>query len=536
MIDLIVKNVTYLDVFERRFKKGDIAVSGGSFCHDCGEAKEVIDGTGLFAVPSFIDGHIHIESSLVPPAEFAGLVIPHGTGAVIADPHEIVNVLGSAGMDFMLENSKDLDLDVFFAVPSCVPASPFDESGGEFGVREVKEYLKNPRVVALGEMMNYPGVLVGNKGCSEKIAAAKEAGKVIDGHAPCLSGEELKKYVSAGIDSDHECTSLEEAKEKYALGQWIMIREGTASKNLETLIGMFDEKYADRCLLVTDDIHAGDILKGGHIDGIIRKAIALGAKPELCCTYASYNAARRFGLKKRGAISEGYTADFVLLSDLESFTIEKTFLKGREVFAPKLKKEVPCEVLDTMHIDSVKAEDFKPGKAKVIGIIPRSILTEDLGYAEGISAKEDILALAVCERHKNTGHMGKCYLKGYGLKRGAVATSISHDSHNIIAVGENEEDMAAAVNAVREMGGGMAAVSGGKVIAALPLKVGGIMSELSARETAELENEVKAAARKLGVYENVDPFMTLSFMALSVIPRLKLTTLGVVDVDKFELI
>ncbi len=543
--DLVVKNAQILNVFTETFERADIAVKEGIIVGiGAYSGVEEVDGTGKYAVPAFIDGHVHLESSIVSPAQYAKAVLPHGTAAVVTDPHEITNVLGKEGFEYMLQEGANLPLDMYFMIPSCVPATPFDETGASVSAADVAEWLQNPRVLGLAEMMNYPGVLFRDKEVLQKLAAAQRAGKRIDGHAPALTGNSLNAYIAAGVRSDHECTNADEGKEKIRKGQWVMVREGTASRNLRALLPLFEKPYCDRCTLVTDDKHPGDLIEEGHIDHIVRRAIAQGANVINAYKMASYNTANYFGLSQNGAVAAGYFADLLLLDDLEKVSISAAYKRGKRVdsllkdIGEKTDNPYAERVRNTVRIAPVKASDFalKKAREKVIGLVAGEILTTDEGYASGVDTQKDICKLAVVERHKGTGHIGVAFVKGYGLQKGAVATSIAHDSHNVIVVGTNDRDMAFAVSEMQRMQGGMVVVNEGKTVAELPLPIAGLTCDLEARVCQETLGTVKAAAHGLGVKKTIDPFMTLSFASLAVIPTLRLTTLGVVDVTKFELL
>ncbi len=545
--ELVIKNVNYLNVFTESFEKADIAVNNGMIV-GIGkyEGKEEINAEGKTLVPGFIDGHTHLESSVVSPKQYCKAVVPHGTVAVVTDPHEITNVLGKVGFEFIYDEVKNLPLDVYFMVPSCVPATPFDESGADLTIEDMEELIRKPRVLGLAEMMNFPGVLFSDCAVIDKLTLAKRCEKLIDGHAPQVSGKQICAYIGAGISSDHECVTEAEAKERVSLGQWIMIREGTAGKNLEALVGLLKKPYCDRCMFATDDKHPGELELWGHIDYIIKKAIKLGADPVCAYKAASFNAAQRFGLREHGAIAPGYKADFVILDDVKRVKISSVYKSGVRVddrvgeMVDSLKDENPFSKVayDTVHIVPVTAENFKIKKdrEKVIGLVKGQILTTDEGYAAEVDVQNDICKLSVVERHNATGNMACAYIKGYGLKKGAVATSIAHDSHNIICVGVNDEDMAAAVSRLAEIHGGMVVIEDGEVLAELSLPVGGIMCDLDVLTAEKSLYMVKNAAYELGVSRGIDPFMTLSFASLAVIPTLRLTTKGVVDVNKFELL
>ena len=544
--DLVIKNATYLNMFSNEFLKGDIAIAGGLIV-GIGEysAKNEVNVEGKVVCPGFIDAHIHLESSLVTPAEFAKAVISHGTTTVITDPHEIANVMGIDGINYMLEATYNLPVDVHFMIPSCVPATPMDESGAELGHLLVDHLYEHPRVIGLAEMMNFEGVINGDDQCIQKILGAQHHHKKIDGHAPGLSGNRLNAYISAGVYSDHECYDFDNALEKLRKGQFIMIREGTAAHNLEALSPLINAKYHSRCMFATDDKHPNDLLEKGHIDYIVNQAIKYGVNPLLAIKIATHEAARYFNLNNKGAIAPGYLADIVVLDKMEDFTVEKVFKRGQLVYAdgqvldfelPDINPKLLDHAHNTFKVKEVDATDFKLGDAPVIGLTSGELLTANCGRSSGISVDDDILKVAVVERHKGTGHIGLSYLKGYGMKTGAVATSISHDSHNIIAVGTNDEDIALAVNTIVEANGGICVVKDGKVIGQVELQIAGLMSEEPLEVVNDKLEEAKAKAFQLGVPEGIDPFMTLSFISLPVIPDLRVTTTGVFDVTKWEYI
>ncbi len=542
--DLVIKNASVLNVFTEEFENTDIAVKDGIITGLGNyEGIKEIDAQGKAIVPGFIDSHLHLESSVVSPAQYCKAVMPHGTSAIIADPHEITNVLGKTGFLYMLEEGKNLPLDIFFTVPSCVPATPFDEAGAVLTADHIEELMALPNVLGLAEMMNYSGVLSCDPDVLSKLDIALNKKKQIDGHAPSLSEKALNAYALAGAHSDHECTTLNEAIEKIRLGQWIMIREGTACKNLEALLPLFKHPYCHRCMLCTDDKHSGELAREGHIDHIIRKAIALGASPVNAYKMATFNPSIYFGLENRGALAPGYIADFVILEDIKTVKIHSVYKNG-EIIDRKIldttarQNPYSDSVRNTVKIQNVTPDSFrlKKEQEKVIGLVAGQILTTDEGYATKVDLNKDICKLAVVERHRKTGNIGIAFVKGYGLRSGAIATSIAHDAHNIIVAGTNDEDMAFAVKQIHEMQGGMAAVENGKVLSALPLPIAGLMCDLDANICEEKMAELKETAHSLGVHKNIDPFMTLSFSSLAVIPTLRLTTKGVVDVNKFELI
>ena len=538
--DLVLKNATYVNVFPNELCRGDIAVAEGLIV-GMGQYRGRVeaDVSGKIVLPGFIDAHIHLESSLVSPKEFAKAVLPHGTTTVITDPHEIANVMGTDGIEYMLQATEDLPVDVRFMLPSCVPATPLDESGANLDYRAIDSFYDHPRVQGLAEMMNFVGIINGDSQVVEKIVASQAHHKKNDGHAPGLTGNDLNAYIAAGVYSDHECSNVEEAMAKLERGQFIMIREGTAARNLEALAPLLCEKYIERCMFCTDDKHPNDLLEKGHIDYIVKKAISLGADPIMAVKAAGYTAARYFLLNNRGAIAPGYLADFVVIDNWENFEIEMVYKKGklmydgvlREFDTPEIDPYLVKRAHDTFHVAPLSAADFTDKRPHaVIGMVPGEIVSEDAGYADHIDLEQDILKIAVIERHKNTHHIGLGYIKGYGLKHGTVATSISHDSHNIIVVGTSEEDMAAAANRIVENRGGITVMDGGQILGEVALPIAGIMSDDSLVMVNSALEAAKDEAFRLGVSRGIDPFMTLSFMALPVIPSLRLTTRGVFDV------
>ena len=547
--DLVLKNAKILNVFTRELEEGDVAVKDGVIVGiGSYSGEEEIDLEGKIICPGLIDGHIHIESSMLSPSEFAKAVIPHGTTAVITDPHEIANVAGTDGISFMLESSKDLPMDIFFMLPSCVPATPLDESGAVLTATELEPFYKEDRVLGLAELMNSYGTVNGDEDIISKINGAKANGKTIDGHAPALTGNGLNAYIAAGVKSDHECFTFEEAKEKLKRGQWIMIRQGTAAKNLSSLLPLFDDKYTDRCMLVTDDKHPGDLISQGHIDYIVREAVKAGKSPFNAVKMASFNAATYFGLKDRGAVAPGYIADLIVVSDLKDFNVEKVFKNGKLVAEDgELKADIKSAPVDevkykrvchSFNMPKVTADSFKitgtGSKKRVIKVVTGEIITDEVivdSSSPEAEPDKDISKIAVIERHKGTGHIGLGFVTGYGLKKGAIASSVAHDSHNLIVAGTNDEDMAIAANAVLENEGGLAVAVDGKLIGTLALPLGGLMCEQDAASVEEKLVVLKEQARVLGVPEGIDPFMTLAFTALPVIPKLRIITKGVVDVN-----
>lgn len=564
--DLVMKNAVFVNVFTGKLQEGDIAIAQGVIAGigssagagTTGDAvsyhgRTEIDMAGRVICPGLIDAHIHLESSLVAPVEFAKAVIPHGTTAVVTDPHEIANVMGTAGIDYMMEATKGLPLDVFFMLPSCVPATPMDESGALLSSSDIKKYYRDPRVLGLAEMMDFFGVVKEDEQCLLKIDDAEVCGRKIDGHAPRLSGKDLNAYVAAGISTDHECADIDEAIAKIERGQMVMIREGTAAHNLDALIPLLTSGYADRCMFCSDDKHPSDLLHKGHIDELIRRSVAAGADPVLAVKTGSFNAARHFQLNDRGAVAPGYLADLTVVDDLEDLNIVQVYKNGRLVFdeagndvsgsigtgqlvdivPPAINKSLDIAAHDTFRNHFFLEKDFHDsGTRAVIGTVDGEITTTRQGFSQSIQVDKDILKVAVIERHHGTGHVGIGYLNGYGLRSGAVATSFSHDSHNIIVVGTSDGDMACAVNRLTENRGGIVVESGGEILGEVKLGIAGLMSDESL-ETVDLELETaRTAARSLGVNPEIDPFMTLSFLSLPVIPELRITTRGVFDVTE----
>ena len=551
---LVLKNARIVNVFTQSVETGDIAIEGG---YIVGIGKDL---GGAYVCPGFLDGHIHIESSMTSPGEFERAVVPHGTIAVITDPHEIANVAGTAGIRFMMQSAQKLDLDVYFMLPSCVPATDLDESGAELLARDLEPFYADEKVLGLAEMMNAFGVTHGDKGCFEKLVQARSLKKAIDGHAPALSGKELNAYVTAGIRSDHECSDFEEAKEKFARGQWIMIRQGTAAKNLKALMGMFEDPYYQRCLLVTDDKHPGDLIRIGHIDAIIREAVSMGADPIRAIRMGTLNAAAYFGLHDMGAVAPGYKADLAVFDDLRTLNVKQVY-KGGKLVAENGKMlhqkekntdwstEIKERVFHSFHrvpitVEELQLKETTGTHQRVIDMVAHELITKERieewkelpGVAPGVDISRDIVKLAAIERHKNTGHVGLGFLGKYGLKKGAVATSIGHDSHNLVIAGVTDEDMVLAGNRVIENGGGLAIALEGKVLADLPLPIGGLMADEPVEVVDEKLEHMKKLSVELGISEDIDAFMTLAFISLPVIPKLRLNTYGVIDVEKHQVV
>ncbi|HPJ20777.1 MAG TPA: adenine deaminase [Clostridia bacterium] len=549
--DLVLKNCMVVNVFTGEIDRGDIAVYDG-YIAGVGEyhGKIEIDVQGKYVSPGFIDGHVHIESSMLTPPQFAKSVIVKGTTTVVADPHEIANVCGIAGIEFMLDSSEELPLDVFIMLPSCVPSTDFENSGAILTADDLVPLKKRDRVLGLGEMMNYPGVVRGNRDVHRKLEDFKEVR--IDGHSPGLTGKDLNAYISTGVRTDHECTTVEEMTEKLSKGMYIHIREGSATSNLKTLIKGVNRNNLRRIMFCTDDKHPKNIKNEGHINFNVKKAVRNGINAIEAITMATLNTAECYSLSDRGAIAPGFKADMVVLNDLEAFEVDKVFKAGKLVAeegialfeAPPYKDE---RVLDTVRLKKGMEINFdmplESDIVKVIQIVSDNIVTKKVirkvETKNGLycnNPKLDILKLAVIERHKGTGNIGIGLVEGYGLRNGAIALTIAHDSHNIIVIGDNDTDMLAAVSELRKCKGGMTISSGGKILGTLVLEVGGLMTDSPIEEVEEKIDLMNEIALSLGVSRNLDPFITLSFLALPVIPEIKLTDKGLFDVNSFGFI
>jgi len=494
-------------------------------------AEEYIDLKGAKVIPGLIDSHVHIESSLLTPFEYAQLVIPHGTTAVIADPHEIANVAGIEGISFMIDDSKKSPLAFYYMAPSCVPATPMDKAGAELDSESLMELSAGDSIIGLGEMMNFPGVIFGDAEVQKKLAIFD----IIDGHSPQLSGKELNAYITQGIESDHECTSKEEALEKLRKGMYIYLREGSTEKNLTEIAGIVDCHNSHRCSFCTDDRHADMLYNEGHIDDCIRKAILAGISPETAIKMATLSSAERFGLKDRGAVSPGRRADFCTLADSEDFLIRDTYIAG-EKFIPSLRED-KINFNSVFNSVELTTEDLRisgRGTARVIGLNQGQIITdlieEEIDSSEIPDINQDIIKAVVCDRY-NAGGCGLGLIKGLKIREGAICASVSHDSHNIVAAGASDEEILRAVNLVRENSGGMAAVCRDESFV-LPLDIGGIMSSGSYTEVIEGMKKLEEITVKTGAVK--DPFMYLSFIALTVIPSLRITERGLFDVSEFS--
>lgn len=549
--DLLLRNAQLVNVLSGEIHPADIAVYDGTVV-GFGEyqAGQVVDLEGRFVCPGFMDAHVHLESSMVQPAEFARAVVPLGTTAVICDPHEIANVLGLEGVQYILDASEGLPLHVYVMVPSCVPATHMETAGAELTAADIAKLMERDRVLGLAEMMNFPGVLYRVPAVLEKLRAA--GNRPIDGHAPGLTGLDLNAYVAAGIQSDHECTTLEEAREKLRRGMHILIREGTTARNLHALLPLVTPANARLCHFCTDDRHPDTLLDKdqGHINDIVRKAIGWGLDPVTAIQMASINTAEYLRLRGIGAVAPGYRADLLVLDDLKTVRVAQVYAAGRLVaeqgrFLASRSDLLPVPVQPSVHLD-LSAIDFTiaagEGPARVIGVIPEQVVTRELRIEPTTQdgrvvadPERDLLKIAVVERHHRTGNVGLGLVAGVGLKRGAIASSVAHDSHNLVVIGASDDEMRAAVAAIVEMGGGQVVVAGGEVQAACPLPIAGLMSDQPLEVVAAQVEALTKAARALGC-TLPDPLMTMSFLALAVIPSLKLTDRGLVDVGRFDFV
>ncbi len=553
--DLLVRNAKVLNLFNGRVEDKSVAICGETIAGvgDYSDGARTLDAGGAFLLPGLADAHVHLESSLIAPTEFARAVVPFGTTAVFADPHEIANVLGAKGVQALLRATESLPLDVFFTVPSCVPATPLETAGATVGYQQVAALLDEPRVVGLGEMMNFPGVLEGDANALGKIAAARARSKSIDGHAPLLSGRDLQAYLATGVSSDHESISTDEAREKLAAGMRPIIREGSAAKNLADLLPVVLENpntAARRCAFGSDDVHPHD-LRQGHMTRILRQAVALGLDPVTAVQMASLNAFEHFGIPRRGAVAPGYQADLLLVRDLRDFQ-PLSVIKSGVVVAQhgELTCDLPAAdfsaLRGTMHLSPLTSAAFKiragREKARLIEAVPGQILTrkgiatppqrQDCWLADPC---QDLLKAAVIERHTRSGRLGLGFVRGFGLRRGALASTVSHDSHNLVVVGTSDQEMALAANTVIASDGGQIVVAGEQVLAYLPLPLAGLISDLPLAEVTKRVSQLEEAARALGC-SLPSPLMTLSFLALPVIPELRLTDHGLIDVALFKVV
>ncbi len=554
--DLVLRGADVVNVFSGEVERADVAIVGGTIVApgDGSHSRNVVDMSDMCLCPGLIDAHMHLESSQVTLPEFARAVVPHGTSAVVLDPHEIANVHGIAGVRYLLQSRQGIPMSAFIMAPSCVPATHMETSGAELTAADVAALLEEPGVPGLGEMMNFPGVLSCDDGVLGKIQATKERGGILDGHCPRLSGNALNAYVAAGINSDHECTRPEEALEKLRRGMYVMIREASSARNLADLLPIVTPDNSRRCCFCTDDREPGELLGAGHVDDLVRKAIGLGLNPVTAMRMATLNAAERFGLDRHGygAIAPGWRADIIALTNLTMFHVKHVCFEGRLVAEDGAMiadlPALPADLPPSMNINwdafqglAVRAP-AEGARLRVIEVVEGQVVTgqsvETARIQDGRAVADpdrDLLKLAVIERHKATGNVGLGFVRGFGLKRGALASSVAHDSHNIVVVGTNDDDMLTAVREIEKAAGGQVAVADGKVLAMLPLPIAGLMSDRPLSAVHETGETVRAAARDLGCRLRA-PFMTLSFLALPVIPSLKLTDKGLVDVEEFRVV
>ncbi len=558
--DLALTGAFVLNAFTREFEHRDIGIKGGRIARvterGAVDAARSVDCSGKWIVPGFIDAHMHVESTMLPPSQFVRLAVPHGTTGAVFDPHEIANVLGAPGIRWIMEDAVGVPMHALWGVSSCVPSAPLEHAGAELGVNDLRTLFDDPdlasRFVALAEMMNYPGVVHADSTVLEKVALGLDR-RIVDGHAPGLTGPHLQAYVAAGISSDHECTSEEEAQEKLALGQRIFIREGSAARNLDALIGIITPENAHRICFCTDDRHPDDLLKHGHIDHVVRRAIALGLRPELAFTIASLNVAEHYRQPDLGAIAPGRFADLVVMTCRDEVSIVQTWFRG-ELVAENGEYRGPNKIMSSPPTAPVRLPDgfgpasleirpdSIPDRIRVIGMHPDQLVTDALvgppTVRDGALVADpdaDLLKLAVIERHKGTGNIGLGFVTGFGFRGGALASTVGHDAHNLAVVGDNDEDMALAAQTLSECGGGQCVVAGGTVLATLPLPIAGLMSDQPAETVIEQQGKLLKAAAKLGCPHH-DPFMPLSFLPLPVIPKLKLSDMGLIDVERFQVV
>ncbi|WP_044352048.1 adenine deaminase [Dethiosulfatarculus sandiegensis] len=545
--ELVLKNGNLVNLFTDSLERADLALEQG-FIAGIGsyKGKREINLNGLFVCPGFMDGHMHVESTMLSPAELARAVCPHGTSTVFADPHEIANVMGSRGVEAMIMAARGLPVEFLFEAPSCVPATHLETSGAELTAGDLARLRRFPEIIGLAEMMNFPGVLNTDQGVMDKLAAFGDM--PIDGHAPFLSGADLNAYCAAGPASDHECSTIEEAREKLARGMWIMLRQGTGAKNLLDLLPLVTPRTERRCLMVTDDRHPDELAHEGHMDALLRLAVSHGLDPMTALSMVSFNTARRFGLKRRGALAPGYQADLALVHDLSGFKVEMVFKKGRMVANSGEALEFKSPAFDdaarqTVNIGNLQKESFTPlvkgNRARALELTPGQLLTRELivpaPQARGrltAAPEQDLALLAVVERHQASGRVGNGLIKGLGLKKGALAGSVAHDSHNLIVAGADAKSMLTAAQRVAQMQGGLVVALGDKVLAELPLSLAGLMSDQPLASVLEAIAALRLSARQITDLE--EPFMLLSFVALPVIPDLRITDQGLVDVNAFN--
>lgn len=551
--DTVIKNGKIIDVFNLDIMEGDVAITDGMIVGIGNyEGIHTIDANGRYISPSFIDSHVHIESSMVTPSEFSNIVLPHGVTTVLIDPHEIANVAGKKGIQFMLDDSENVPLDVMVMLPSSVPATSFENGGAVLHAQDLKPFYSHPRVIGLAEVMDFPSVRDGGPDILNKIIYADALGTIIDGHGAGLDETGINIYRTAGISTDHEAINVQEALERVSRGMYVLIREGSVAKDLKSLIPVVNERNARRFLFCTDDKHLDDLMEEGSIDHNVRLAIEEGLEPLLAIQMASLNAAECYRLKQKGAIAPGYKADFLFLDDLQTITIHQVYKEGTLVaeggkcVSPSTTDATKGkELMNSVHIPALTSADFnismKNSEANIIGIIPNSLVTRHLIENVNVqnqlfipSLEKDQLKLVVIERHHETGNIGLGIVKGLGLNSGAIATTIAHDSHNIVVVGTNDEDMIMAVEELKRLQGGISIVRNKRTIASLSLPIGGLMTNKPLNEAADSINELKHALQQLGCSTEFNPLLTLSFLSLPVIPEIKITDKALFNVKTFE--
>lgn len=548
-MSLVLKNGRVVNVFTEEILTADVKIENGRIVEvGCCSGDQEVDVAGKYICPGFIDAHVHVESSMVGPLEFARTILPWGTTTIVADPHEMVNVAGSKAVDYLLKAAESVPINLYVMLPSSVPSTPYETNGADFTAEDMKPFLENPRVLGLGEVMCYPDVLAGKRHIMEKLALFQD--KMIDGHAPGLTGSDLQRYRNAGVRTDHECTNYLEALEKLRAGMKILIREGSGAKNLEAIVkGLLESGMGfEEVLFCTDDKHLEDIKRQGHIRWNVKKAIECGVDPVKAVRIATYNAAKTYGLRELGAVAAGYRADLVILDSMEGVEVSAVYKDGRlvdEAFLNSFVRTGPEEVLrGTVHFAEVTPERLrvKAGeKNLVIENVPYQLLTlkrwEQIPEEAGFFIPDAVYSkLCVVERHRGTGNVAAAPVKGFGIRGGAIATTVAHDSHNVIAVGDNDRDLCLAINETKRTDGGYVIAAGGRVVDVLPLPLAGLMSDQDAETVIKKIGSMVEFVHGMGVPETIDPFITLSFMALPVIPQIRLTDMGLFDVERFELL
>ncbi len=554
--DLVLKNGKIVDVYQGRILEGDVAIVDGKIAAigETYDGKEIVDVKGKYISPGFIDPHIHVESSYVTPEEFGRLLVPRGTTTVMADPHEIVNVAGLKGLDYMIEAASHTSLDIQYMLPSCVPATVMENAGAVLTASDMIEPFETGKAVGLAEFMDFPGVIGAKEGVIDKILVARNSGKRIDGHSPMVSGKELNAYIAAGVENDHECSTVEELHARLSRGMYVFLREGSVTQNLRTLLKGVTAQNARRCVLCGDDVQAKTILEKGHLDHAIRICVEEHVDPIQAIQMATINTAECCRLNDRGAVAPGLKADLVIFEDLDNLVVEQTYIGGKLVadqgsYLPPFTRADISSVQSSVHVADFSKEKLQlklsSDKARAIGVIPTEALTNeaivDIERDETgefvYNPDKPVVKIAVVERHNHTGNVFVGLLKDYGIQKGAIGLSIAHDSHNLIVTGTNDKDMALAVEELKKQEGGVVLVNNGEVLARMALPVGGLMSDLSGEQIVKEQDKVNETAHiELGIADNVDPIMTLGFMSLAVIPSLKITDLGLVDVTKFEFV